>query len=223
MTEPKPTVDNSYWQGRWDRGETGWHQDEVEQSLVDYFGGLKPTRVLVPLCGKSIDLMWLASKGHDVIGVELTSLAVETFFREQKLEFAISDHGSFKRYTAKGPKLTILQGDVFKLQASDVAGLGAVYDRAALIALPLDLRARYAALLAGLVKAIAKPGFQFLELLIERVPHDDDGPPFSITEKMLSDLYGRDFDIKLLEREDAELESATGARSDQCVYLLTIR
>jgi thiopurine S-methyltransferase len=122
------------------------------------------------------------------------------------------------------PELSILQGDFFDLKASDIAPIGAVYDRAALIALPPDLRARYAEHLTKLIRASADPSrFLFLQIVLERTPHDEGGPPFSIPEESLRKLYGRDFNIELLEREDAELESESGAHTDQCVYRLTLR
>lgn len=218
----KNTINNDYWLRRWREGTTGWHQDAPEPALICHFGSLQKTRILVPLCGKSLDLSWLASRGHEVIGVELSKLASESFFREQGLEFETKPAGAFTRYTsAKLPGLSILQGDFFGLTAKDVAPIGALYDRAALIAFPPELRTKYAAHITELVRSAAKPGFQLLELVIERSPHDEGGPPFSIPEGLLHSLYGRDFAIEHLEREDAEIERDDGARVDQCVYRLT--
>ncbi len=220
MAQP---IDNEYWLRRWREGQTGWHQADTEEALVRYLGTLAPTRVLVPLCGKSLDLTWLAKQRHEVTGVELSQLACETFFREQGLPFETRPSGAFTRYfSAKLPGASILQGDFFDVSAADIAPLGAIYDRAALIALPPDLRARYAAHLIELSRKASEPGMP-LQLVLEGPDKDTGGPPFSISESLLRSLYERDFKIELLEREDAEIKREDGARVFQCVYLLTLR
>src|SRR3954471_24111721 len=95
----------AYWEGRWKEGTTGWHQDGPEPALERHFGDLKKTRVLVPLCGKSHDLAWLASRDNDVVGVEFHQPAVEEFFKEQGLQFEKLPHGPFQKYVALGTKI----------------------------------------------------------------------------------------------------------------------
>src|SRR4051812_17568615 len=99
-----------YWKGRWERGETAWHQAEPEPNMVSFFSGLAPTRVLVPLCGKSRDLLWLASQGHEVVGVELSELACQSFFEENHLPFEkINERDAI---TFRGAQVSILNRDI---------------------------------------------------------------------------------------------------------------
>jgi thiopurine S-methyltransferase len=188
-------MEPNFWLGRWQRGETGWHQDEVEPGLIAGFAGVSPTRVLVPLCGKSLDLAWLASQGHEVIGVELSPMACEAFFSENKIPFTKSGHGAFTRYQSE--RLTILNGNFFDLSANELGRIGAIYDRAALIALPLELREKYAAHLTQLVKTCGHaPDFHFLQIILQRTPQDEKGPPFSISPSELERLYSQSFELR---------------------------
>lgn len=208
-----------FWKGRWERGEIGWHQTEVEPGLITHFGDLKPTRVLVPLCGKSLDLAWLASQGHEVLGVELSELAVRSFFSEQGLSPTVSARGKLTAYTAGS--VTILQGDFFDLSPGDLAGpIGALYDRAALIALPQPMRARYAAHLSTLVRRNAASGFTHLQLVLERTPHDEEGPPHSVPETEIRALYGALYQITCLGRE--LLNEDGERRIEECTYRMTL-
>jgi thiopurine S-methyltransferase len=235
-------MDEDYWRKRWENEDTPWHENVPDVTLVKFFSDLKPTRVLVPLCGKSVDMAWMASRGHEVIGVELSPLACESFFKEQRLPFEQREAGPFVQYSSLNPaaRVTLLSGDIFKLTGADLAApwesaklsgsrkplsFGALFDRAALIALPPELRLRYTEHLTGLVKARTPTNapFFFLQFVIERSPHDTGGPPFSITEAEIRGYYEKDFKIDLLEREDAELTHPSGAHTDQCIYRLTPR
>jgi thiopurine S-methyltransferase len=219
-------MERDFWIGRWQRGETGWHQTEVEPALIQFLSdGLKPTQVLVPLCGKSLDLKWLLDRGHTVIGVELSELAITEFFREHAL--------SIDEKRAEGPlvlyrsgRLTLVQGDFFSLTPSllrSILGgrsLGAIYDRAALIALPPEMRERYSRALVTLVEACAGSGFMQLQIVLERTPHDTKGPPFSVRESEIMKLYSKTYQVTLKSRETLP-ESSEGSRIDECVYTLT--
>jgi thiopurine S-methyltransferase len=204
-----------FWIGRWERGEIGWHQSEVEPGLVAHLGKLAPTRVLVPLCGKSLDLAWLASQGHEVVGVELSEKGIRAFFEEQKIPFTESTRGQFKAFVA--PRLTLLQGDIFDLTPDSLGGpLGAIYDRAALIALPSEVRARYAAHLIKLVKGCWTRDFVQLQIVLERKPHDAGGPPHSVLESEVRSLYGNAYSIELLSRD--LVDESPERRVEECIY-----
>jgi thiopurine S-methyltransferase len=164
-----------FWLGRWQRGETGWHQDEVEPALVKWAEKRKPSTILVPLCGKSLDLIWLASKGYNVVGVELSEIACEALFTENKISFQKSQADGFKLFTGAG--LKIFNGNFFSLTTELLGEIGAVYDRAALIALPLEMREKYS---AHLLSLIGSSVCDFLQIIIVRTPHDLTGPPFSV-------------------------------------------
>lgn len=212
-------IDQNYWLGRWKRGETGWHQTEVEPTLTAHFSNLKPTRVFVPLCGKSLDLAWLASQGHQVIGVELSELASREFFKENGLPFQQTSAGAFTRF--EGDRVTILNGDFFELTSDDLGSIGAVYDRAALIALSPELRAKYAAqMIRLLAKSSTKDPLKFLQIVLERTPSDETGPPYSVSTQELQKLYAS-FKVTLLSRESVDMGDSSLSKTEECAYFLS--
>jgi len=184
--ENDATEDQTFWHDRWQAGEIGFHREQVHPDLVAHeasFFGNQPRRVLVPLCGKSLDLAWLAGRGHQVVGVELVELAVEQFFAEQRLTPAVERAESITRYTCHG--LTILCGDFFELTRAAVGDIDRVWDRGALVAIRSARRAAYVAHLRGLVRGDWK-------LLQNAFCYDQsrmEGPPWSVPEAELLDLY----------------------------------
>ena len=215
-------MDTEFWLARWRKGEIGFHQSAVEPALVRELSGLAPTRVFVPLCGKSLDLAWLAEQGHEVVGVELSAEACEAFFAEQKLEASKTAMGPFTVYRAG--RITIFNGDLFALEPEQLGSIGAVYDRAALIALPPELRPRYAAHLGELIGGAAhREDFRFVLVVLERTPTDDSGPPFSVSAAEIESLYGARFEVALQSRAPAAARAPEGAVSEQAVYRLRAR
>ena len=171
------------WLGRWDRGRTGWHEPAGNQGLQSYWPEFKdPGSVLVPLCGKSPDLLWLAERGHDVVGVELSEIAVEGFFNDQGLEYEREPAGPLIRYSASLHSITIFCGDYFAFQAQP---FDALYDRGALVALPAELRPRYVEHTSRLLK----PGAVRLVITLEYDQQIVNGPPFSVTGDELSTYW----------------------------------
>lgn len=145
-----------FWLERWQKGDIGFHQSRVHDFLPKYWPQLKVERgaaVFVPLCGKSLDMMWLAGNGYKVIGVELSPLAVDDFFREHDLEAETRSAGPFV-VRSSGP-FTIWCGDLFELPAEALVDVKAAYDRAALVALPPSLQTRYAETLSSILPAAA--------------------------------------------------------------------
>jgi thiopurine S-methyltransferase len=123
-----------FWLKKWASGQIGFHLPDVNPYLQRYWPALQipaQARVLVPLCGKSLDLRWLAHQGHRVLGVELSETAIRDFFVEQQLEPEVSERGAFNVYRAAS--IEVWCGDFFALTAEDVADCVALYDRAALI------------------------------------------------------------------------------------------
>lgn len=168
-------MDEGFWQRRWARNEIGFHLTEVNPYLRRYWSALrlaKGTRVLVPLCGKSLDMVWLAEQGFAVHGIELSERAVEDFFVEQNLDAEVSVQGRFKVYRAAA--LKIFCGDFFALSRSDVADCQGFYDRDALIALPADMRQRYVEHMAD----ILAPSSQGLLVTLDYEQEQMSGPPF---------------------------------------------
>lgn len=159
------------WQQRWDSGNINFHRSDAHPALVRHW---RPSAgsVLVPLCGKSLDLRWLAERGHTVIGVELVERAVHDFFAEQRLTFARRD-GELPAYVARELPITLYQGDYFAFRTPPC---DALYDRAALVALPPDLRRRYVAHTNTLLRADAPR----LLITLEYDQALVQGPPFSV-------------------------------------------
>jgi len=159
------------WLERWQIGRTGWHEPEGNRNLKSHWR-VADSRVLVPLCGKTPDLLWLEARGNEVVGVELSEIAAQAFFAEHGLEFERSD-GPLVQYRALSRRIAIYCGDYFGFQES---GFDAHYDRGALVALPEDVRYEYAQHTNSLLTGDA-------EQLVIAVEYDQsvcDGPPFSI-------------------------------------------
>ena len=212
------SMNSAFWHKRWQTGDTAWHQDEFEPRLLAHFPKLAPTTVFVPFCGKSRDLLWLAEQGHKVIGVELSPIAVEQFFAENKIKIEEKvPYGKFEKTT--GGNFTIYCGDLFELDPQTLQYVSAVYDRAALIALPADLQTGYAAQLCKLLK----PGTQMLLLVLDYPQPAVEGPPFAVSESALKRYYGATFTIQHLVRErTTELSSKfDGVAVFENAYLLT--
>lgn len=190
-------MDAAFWHQRWSENRIGFHQSAPTPLLLKHWPTLgvpRGARVFVPLAGKSLDMAWLASQGHGVLGVELSQLAVEQFFAEHGLqpETETTRHGTHYR----AGDIELVCGDAFALDADILRDCTAVFDRAALIALPPDLRKRYAGELYSLLPA----GCHGLLVTLEYPQHEKDGPPFSVEEDEVNALYSRDWRVELLER-----------------------
>jgi len=160
------------WLERWQQGQIGWHESNGNSSLQKHWEG-RGKRVLVPLCGKTQDLIWLERQGNEVVGVELSEIAVEAFFEENEIAYSRVE-GALTEYVADKHAITIYCGDFFAFSAGP---FDACYDRGALVALPPKLRRRYVEHLQSLLTTNAA-------LLVICLEYDDriaSGPPFSIT------------------------------------------
>jgi thiopurine S-methyltransferase len=193
-------MDQDFWQQRWARNEIGFHLSEVNPYLQRYWPALEvpaEAQVLVPLCGKSLDMLWLAEQGYRVLGVELAEAAVQAFFSEQGLVAEINQVGEFRRY--RSGAIEVLCGDFFSLTAADLLECRALYDRAALIALPAPLRERYAAHLA----AILPPGCAGLLVVLDYPQEQMPGPPFAVGEAEVQRLLAApQWALQVLEARD---------------------
>lgn len=161
------------WLNRWEEGRIGWHEPGGNQALKAHWPSLPAgSRVLVPLCGKSVDLVWLADRGLDVTGVELSPVAIEAFFAEQRLAFERRE-GVLDRYTARDLPLSIACGDFFEFTDEP---FDAVFDRGALVAMPRDMRPEY----ARRVDALLRPTPFRLVVTLEYEQSRVAGPPFAV-------------------------------------------
>lgn len=211
-------MDPDFWHQRWGEGRTGFHQDRPTPLLLDHWPALALTpgsQVFVPLAGKSLDLVWLAAQGYRVLGVELSPLAVAQFFAEHGQTPQVRDSRYGRHYRAGD--IELICGDVFGLDADVLADCAAVYDRAALIALPLPLRRRYVRELHALLPA----GCRGLLITLEYPQHEKQGPPFAVPEAEVRELYGRDWRVEILERRDI-LAQLPGFAADGVSALETV-
>ncbi|GGH95154.1 MAG: thiopurine S-methyltransferase [Pseudomonas sp.] len=192
-------MEEAFWQARWAQGQIGFHLQEVNPYLQQHWPSLSiapGSQVLVPLCGKSLDMAWLAGQGLRVLGVELAERAVEDFFAEQGLQPEVEQQGVLRLYRAAG--VEIYCGDFFNVQAEHVAGCTALYDRAALIALPETMRARYVEHLA----AILPGNCRGLLVSLEYAQEEMSGPPFSVSQAEIDARLSPYWQIELLARHD---------------------
>jgi thiopurine S-methyltransferase len=188
-------MDTDFWHQRWEKNEIAFHASKPHPVLVAYFKELKlveSSRVFLPLCGKTLDIAWLLSKGYRVAGAELSKLAIEQLYIGLGLEPKISKLGNISRYSATN--IDIFVGDIFDLSSEVLGHVDAIYDRAALVALPKEMRNRYAKHLLEITDTA--------EQLMISFGYDQslmDGPPFSVNSDEVSHHYQDAYNLKLLE------------------------
>jgi thiopurine S-methyltransferase len=217
-------VSPDFWHQRWQENPIGFHQAAPTPLLVEHWPalGVAPgAQVFVPLAGKSLDMLWFAAQGYRVLGVELSQIAVERFFAEHGLRPDIRDSKYGRHYAAGG--IAIVNGDAFGLDADALRGCAAVFDRAALIALPPELRVRYANALYAKLPA----GCRGLLVTLDYPQHEREGPPFAVPEAEVQSLFARDWTIELLQRRPIPREHpgyVSGvSRLDTAAHALTRR
>ena len=179
-------MDKNFWLDSWQQGQIGFNQAYANAYMIKYFPrlGLSPhSTIFVPLCGKSIDMLWLLQQGFHVIGIELSLLAGEAFFKENNLTY--SKKLEYGMTVLKGEHIDLYIGDFFQLPAKALKHIHAIYDRAALIALPEDLRKTYVAYLRSI---LPKP-IPALLIALTYSKHHMQGPPFSVAESEIRQLF----------------------------------
>ncbi|MGH1427637.1 MAG: thiopurine S-methyltransferase [Arenicella sp.] len=188
-------MDAHFWHQRWSNKQIGFHEGEPNAMLVSNFKHLSlglGQRVFVPLCGKTLDIQWLLHQEIQVVAVELSELAIEELFHELDVTPTVSELGLLKHYQAKN--IDVFVGDFFELTQETVGSVDAVFDRAALVALPLEMRDDYTKHLRQITKNAPQLLITFVydQALME-------GPPFSITSDEVKRHYSADFQIKNLQ------------------------
>ncbi len=188
-----------FWHDRWRTAQTGFHRSSVDDNLIQHWRDLslpKAAHVLVPLCGKSLDLLWLRDQGHAVVGVELSDIALQAFFAENGVAARRRTLPHFDLYEAES--LECFRGDLFELTPERLGQVGAVYDRASLISWAPEQRDRYAQHLV----ALTATGTQTLLVTLEYPQTEMKGPPFSVGSEEVHRLYSRHHSIHELARRD---------------------
>ncbi|MCB1761703.1 MAG: thiopurine S-methyltransferase [Gammaproteobacteria bacterium] len=189
----------NFWHERWRTHQIGFHQAKINAHLQRFWPELKVPQgssVLVPLCGKSLDLLWLSSQGVEVLGSEISAVATAAFFAENHLRPTVTRHGRYERWEAAG--VTILCGNFFDLHKADLRGCSALYDRASLVALPAAMRTAYADHLSRILPTVSDA----LLISMEYPQSQMQGPPFSVSREEVHNLYQHRFRIRELDSID---------------------
>ena len=184
------------WLEFWENNEINWHSDVVTQELEEYLGLLKlepGNKVFFPLCGKSLDMIYLLNQGFSVVGVELSEIAIKQFFHENGLDYTITRVGKFDLYSAKN--IEIYCGDFFSLSSKHLSDVKAVFDRKSLIALDRNLRQKYVKHLNDIISL----GVRVLLITLHYPQHQMSGPPFSVDKSEVESLFSMAFIYQELE------------------------
>ncbi len=214
-----------FWLERWERAEIGFHQNEINPYLRRFWQDMPRAHggeVFVPLCGKSLDMVWLRQQGCAVLGVELSEIAVRDFFSEQGMSPERVSGGKFDNYIAPG--FCLACGDFFDLRKQDMAQVSMVYDRASLVALPPEMRESYARHLTEILPT----GTQILLVTFDYPQAQMDGPPFAVSVDEVEALYGKYAEVRLLVQEDVlaqnpRFQQRGVSRMQENVFLVTMR
>ena len=199
----------TFWHDRWKNQLTRWHRAEYNDLMLKHWHSLNApdgSEVLVPLCGKSLDMLWLAEQGYSIVGLEMVEQAIHTFFNENQLSPESTQFGKLVKHSS--PPFTIFQGDVFALEAGTVQA-DAWYDRAAMVAIPPSTRESY----VQQIRQQTKPGALGLLITLTYPQHEADGPPFSLTDEDAFSLFSEGFEIERLEVIDVSDEKGRGVSS----------
>lgn len=191
-------MDASFWHQKWEKNEIAFHEGEANALLVKYFNELglkKGSRLFLPLCGKTRDIAWLLGNGYRVAGAELSEIAIQQLFEELGVAPSRTKVGEFIHYSA--PDIDIFVGDIFHLTSEILGSVDAIYDRAALVALPGEMRSRYT---AHLVETTGSA--QQLLICFDYDQTQLDGPPFSVSGEEVREQYGDSYEVTLLESTD---------------------
>jgi len=190
----------NFWLDSWKDNKIPFHQKQINPILKQQINHLNLSKgdiVLVPLCGKSLDMLWLAELGYKVIGVELSEIAVEEFYTESNIIPTIDVYAGYKHY--KSESIDIICGDFFNIDLSTIKTINAIYDRAALIALPNKLRESY----IKRISEISQKGVKVLLIVIES-QEKNIGPPYQIDVNDITKLYSRDFLVDKIYQKNIE-------------------
>lgn len=218
-------MEKDFWLERWEREEIGFHQGEINPYLRQLWQELQQPEggeIFVPLCGKSLDMLWLRSQGYDVLGVELSAIAVQAFFEENGY---LPQHVKHEKFDCcEADRIRILCGDFFDLTRNDLVKAHAVYDRASMVALPPAMRKSYVQHLVN----ILQPATQILLVAFDYPQEEMSGPPFAVSVEEVETLYRDYAEIRLLAHADVLADNPRFAahgisRLHENIFLLTLK
>ncbi|XP_013388873.1 probable thiopurine S-methyltransferase [Lingula anatina] len=189
------------WIGAWERNSTRWHMPNVNCFLEEFLdvllAGKKAAKILVPLCGKTIDMKWLADLGHTVIGVDGAEKAATEFFTEQNIAYKVEPCDAIQGTLccSMDNKIRIYVGDFFKFNQDFEGQFDAIWDRASLVAIDESDRLQY----VNILNSVLKPGCHCLIEAMDFIPSEKSGSPHAIPLECVRELFGNDYNVKLLK------------------------
>jgi thiopurine S-methyltransferase len=209
-------MDPQFWHQRWETNQIGFHGSKPNPQLVAHFDALslaQDSRVFVPLCGKTLDIGWLLANGYRIAGAELSELAITQLFAELGIEPQVTELGAHKRYSA--PDIDIFVGDIFDLSGETLGAVDAIYDRAALVALPENMRGRYTKHLTAMTKRAPQLliTFDYDQSLMQ-------GPPFAVSDEEVSRHYTGVYEIAHLATAEVTSGRLENFAAKENVWLL---
>jgi thiopurine S-methyltransferase len=200
-------MDAHFWHNKWQNNQIAFHRSSPNPLLVAHFDALSLTKdsvIFIPLCGKTLDIAWLLSKGYRIVGAELVESAIEQLFTELAMTPKIAVIGEIKHYSAQN--IDIYVGDIFAVTQTLLGPIDAIYDRAALVALPNEIRRQYTAHLMKITQQAPQLliAYHYDQQLVQ-------GPPFSISAQEVHHHYEKHYRLTLIESVDVE-----GGMKGQC-------
>lgn len=208
-----------FWHERWRDNKIGFHETQANQLLTNNFAQLPLNaggRIFLPLCGKTLDIGWLLANGYKVAGAELSQLAIEQLFDQLNLTPTIVTHGELKQYSADN--IDMFVGDIFNISTDLLGKIDAIYDRAALVALPEQMRPKYAQHLMQICQNAPQ-----LLICFEYDQSLMNGPPFSVSKKEVHQHYANHYNIKLLQAAPASKSFPGKQSAAENIWLLNLR
>jgi thiopurine S-methyltransferase len=187
-------MDSSFWHKKWETNDIAFHENKANPLLIQHFKQLaieRCSRIFLPLCGKTLDIAWLLSNDYRIVGAELSKIAIEQLFSELGLKPSITKVGKLEHYSAKN--IDIFVGDIFLLTKQLLGEVDAIYDRAALVALPEKMRHQYTAHLTNITQKAPQ-----LLICFEYDQSVMSGPPFSISNDEIHQHYSDCYQLNLL-------------------------
>lgn len=209
-------MEAAFWHGKWQRADIGFHIADTNPLLKQYCERLQlqpGSRVFLPLCGKTLDIHWLLAQSYRVVGIDLSELAIRALFQELGVEPEVRQLGPLLHFSA--PAMDFYAGDLFSLSDEQLGMIDAVYDRAALVALPPEMRSRYAAHLLDLAAAVPQLliAYEYQQELVA-------GPPFAVLADEVARHYAGHYRIELLARVEVAGGIKDRAPACEAVWLL---
>lgn len=210
-------MEAEFWHKRWEDNHIPFHEGKPNTLLVRHLEALqlaKGSRVFIPLCGKTRDFGWLRGEGFRTVGAELSEIAIQQLFEELGVTPSISEAGTQKLYSADG--IHIFVGDIFELTAETLGPVDAIFDRAAMVAMPASMRQRYVTQVAKISKTAPQllTCFEYDQNLLE-------GPPFDVKQPEVEELYREHYDVSLVERVPIKGGLKGKCPADAALWMLT--